>query len=221
MSLPARILRWILRFRHRCGYGVHSPYAFQLITDVIYNTLPYYAYAPLAEGLPYNLLLPGHYEPASGLSLKDLRLIFRLANHQAPTHIAHHGASPATLAHLAAARTTATITDLADLADKTEHPCTAEAKLPCGTETNLPYTAEFIYLDAPHHIAELTKHGLDTLPQETMIVVRSIHRDSTALAQWLTLRDDPAVTLTLDLWRFGIALRRPKTTHENYLVNYF
>ena len=207
MSLPARILRWILRFRHRCGYGVHSPYAFQLITDVIYNTLPYYAYAPLAEGLPYSLLLPGHYEPASGITLKDLRLIFRLANHQAPTHIAHHGASPATLAHLAAARTTATITDLAD---KTEHPCDEH-----------PCTAEFIYLDAPHHIAELTKHGLDTLPQETMIVVRSIHRDSTALAQWLTLRDAPAVTLTLDLWRFGIALRRPKTTHENYLVNYF
>ena len=32
------------RFRYRCGYGVHSPFAFSLITDVIYEKMPYYAY---------------------------------------------------------------------------------------------------------------------------------------------------------------------------------
>ena len=30
---------WLYRFRHRCGYGVHSPFAFNLITHVIYGTL--------------------------------------------------------------------------------------------------------------------------------------------------------------------------------------
>ena len=28
------------RFRYRCGYGVHSPFAFSLITDVIYEKMP-------------------------------------------------------------------------------------------------------------------------------------------------------------------------------------
>ena len=28
---------WLRRFRHRCGYGVHSPFAFNLITQVIYE----------------------------------------------------------------------------------------------------------------------------------------------------------------------------------------
>lgn len=200
-SLLSRITIWMRRFRHRCGYGIHSPYAFHLVTDVVYNPLPYYAYEPLTRQLPYNPLRLDRYEPASGLIAKDLRLIFRLVNHQAPTHIAQLGASPATIAHIRAARTTAAITTL----------------------TNAPSaaTASLVYLDAPHHIVTLRAIGLDTLPTSTMIIVRGIHRDDTARQQWLTLRDDTAITLTIDLWRFGIALRRPKTTPEHYVVSYF
>lgn len=44
-------LIWLFRFRHRCGYGVHSPYAFRFITDVIYEKTPYYAYAELDKKL--------------------------------------------------------------------------------------------------------------------------------------------------------------------------
>ena len=40
---------WLSRFRHRCGYGVHSPFAFSLITDVIYEKMPYYAYSSLKK----------------------------------------------------------------------------------------------------------------------------------------------------------------------------
>lgn len=40
---------WLSRFRYRCGYGVHSPFAFSLITDVIYEYTPYYAYHALQE----------------------------------------------------------------------------------------------------------------------------------------------------------------------------
>ena len=35
---------WLSRFRHRCGYGVHSPFAFNLITQVIYEYTPFYKY---------------------------------------------------------------------------------------------------------------------------------------------------------------------------------
>ena len=38
---------WLSRFRHRCGYGVHSPFAFNLITQVIYESTPYYKYKDL------------------------------------------------------------------------------------------------------------------------------------------------------------------------------
>ena len=79
MILPSyrllpRILRWFRRFRQRRGYGVHSPFAFEWITDVVYlQKAQYYAYAHLAE----------QHEAWQGvLSVKDARLLFRIANHQ-------------------------------------------------------------------------------------------------------------------------------------------
>ena len=35
---------WLMRIRHRCGYGVHSPFAFRFITEVIYENNAFYAY---------------------------------------------------------------------------------------------------------------------------------------------------------------------------------
>ena len=40
---------WLSRVRHRCGYGVHSPFAFELITCLFYEKTPYYAYKELAQ----------------------------------------------------------------------------------------------------------------------------------------------------------------------------
>lgn len=34
-----RIWNWCSRFRHRCGYGVHSPSDFFLITSVVYENI--------------------------------------------------------------------------------------------------------------------------------------------------------------------------------------
>ena len=68
-------LVWLARFRHRCGYGVHSPFAFRFITDVIYERHPYYAYRELDQRLP----LPMRLRQRRGL-----HLLLRLANHLQP-----------------------------------------------------------------------------------------------------------------------------------------
>ena len=68
-SPPIRTLRWLLRFRKRCGYGIHSPYAFAFVTGVIYEEGAYYAYAQLDDMVK-----------RGSLRGKDLRLLFRLAN---------------------------------------------------------------------------------------------------------------------------------------------
>lgn len=71
-------LVWLARFRHRKGYGVHSPYAFRFITDVIYERHPYYAYRELDKLLPF----PMHFRQRKGL-----HLLLRLANHLQPKTI--------------------------------------------------------------------------------------------------------------------------------------
>ena len=52
---------WLSRFRYRCGYGVHSPFAFSLITDVIYEKMPYYAYFSLKEEQKKMIKEQGYY----------------------------------------------------------------------------------------------------------------------------------------------------------------
>ena len=104
-----RFSRWLTRWRHRCGYGVHSPWAFSWITEVIYNDFAYYAYAPLHR----RRLLPAA-DPealAGALNEKDDRLLFRLANAAEAREIALVGAvGPREKAYLAAARTGARLT---------------------------------------------------------------------------------------------------------------
>jgi len=72
-NIFARIQLWLKRFRHRCGYGIHSPYAFNLVTQVIYQRGEYYAYASLAAA-----------REGAHLCEKDDRLLLRLANDWRP-----------------------------------------------------------------------------------------------------------------------------------------
>ena len=71
-------LVWLARFRHRKGYGVHSPFAFRFITDVIYEHHPYYAYRELDKKLPLSMRLRQR---------RGLHLLLRLANHLQPETI--------------------------------------------------------------------------------------------------------------------------------------
>lgn len=76
--ISKRTWNWLTRIRHRRGYGIHSPYAFNFVTGVVYESGHYYADAELKRY--YNQSC----EPQK-LRLKDYRLLFRLANFQHPT----------------------------------------------------------------------------------------------------------------------------------------
>lgn len=71
-----RLFIWLKRFRYRKGYGVHSPFAFNFITHVVYQKSPYYNYS-LLEELPKDI-----YE-----SEKMREFLFRLTNYIQPNSI--------------------------------------------------------------------------------------------------------------------------------------
>lgn len=80
---------WLRRFRHRCGYGVHSPFAFDLITRVIYEKAPYYKYKDLAE--EEEKLAPEKGVCWEYESRKVKRLLFRLVNYARPDTLVDFG----------------------------------------------------------------------------------------------------------------------------------
>lgn len=198
-NLALRVLRWLRRFRKRCGYNVHSPLAFDFITGVIYCTEAYYAYDSLRAPLAASLARLDEYDPSSGLAARDLRLLFRLANYEMPACIVCHGASPAVKAYLQAARPSATLAEGAKPEGK-------------GDGAVLCY-----YNKCEEGIAALAWDDRE----DGMVIVRGIHRDADAERGWQALCDHPDLTLTFDIGRFGIALRRPTLNRQHYIVNFF
>ncbi len=71
-------LVWLWRFPHRKGYGIHSPFAFSLVTQVLYSPGRYYAYDWLDE------LMPRWQRKFPSRRRACLRLLFRLANFWQP-----------------------------------------------------------------------------------------------------------------------------------------
>lgn len=78
MNVFRNCLEWFLRFRYRCGYGVHSPFAFDFITGVVFERGCYYAYQRLDREYPVGCLARFSHVR------KCRRFLFRLANYVHP-----------------------------------------------------------------------------------------------------------------------------------------
>lgn len=72
---------WYQRLRHAKGFGIHSPFAYRFITEVLNQRLPYYRYSEI------DLMATGRLRP------RDLRLVFRLATFFRTSNIRVTGAT--------------------------------------------------------------------------------------------------------------------------------
>ncbi len=88
---------WLARFRHRRGYGIHSPFAFDFVQGVVLESWHYYAYERLALQHPWWVRLL-HLRP-----LACCRLLFRLANYAHPRTVGFVGLLPTERAYILAA----------------------------------------------------------------------------------------------------------------------
>ncbi len=87
-------LVWLRRIRHRKGYGVHSPFAYDMLTQVIYSPGRYYDYTLLDAQFPgWNRLLLHRRMVID-------RLLFRLSNRWQPRRIYAPHASKRALTYL-------------------------------------------------------------------------------------------------------------------------
>ena len=93
---------WLCRIRHRCGYGVHSPFAFKFLVNVLYEKSPYYAYEELDKGLT----LKDRFRVR-----KILHLLLRISNWRQPDVILCLANKPEVVRYLEAGRKKARITD--------------------------------------------------------------------------------------------------------------
>ena len=191
---------WLLRFRHRCGYGIHSPFAWAKVTGVIYERGLYYAYAPLLTAHPMG---GGRHD---GMTLGDLRLLFRLSNDTHPRrgHIVIQKGLAAPAAYLRSGCKSCQWTT-ADSAKPT---------LPAAE------ALDFVYLDAPEAWPALAQQAVEQLSDGGALVIRGIHRKAADRAAWRRLQAQQQVRVTFDLYEFGLVYVEQRLNKEDYLISY-
>ena len=190
----------LLRFRHRCGYGIHSPFAWAKVTGVIYERGLYYAYAPLLTAHPMG---GGRHD---GMTLGDLRLLFRLSNDTHPRrgHIVIQKGLAAPAAYLRSGCESCQWTT-ADSANPT---------LPAAE------ALDFVYLDAPEAWPALAQQAVEQLSDGGALVIRGIHRKAADRAAWRRLQAQQQVRVTFDLYEFGLVYVEQRLNKEDYLISY-
>lgn len=194
---------WLSRFRHRRGYGVHSPFAFELITDVVYERHPYYAYG-LLDKETHEAVRHG----CVGGVRKVNRLLFRLVNRVQPRLIVEVGKVSASAFYLQSAKPTASYLFASDLSE-------------LFLERGVP--VDFLYLNdyrRPRLVRDAFEVCVGRTTPQSLFVVSGIHYSRQMQRLWRLLQRDERVGITFDLYDVGLLFFDRSKVKQHYIVSF-
>lgn len=197
---------WFLRFRHRCGYGVHSPFAFNLITGVIYEEYPYYSYEELIEKQKELALQENKHWSAESNKVKQL--LFRLVNYAQPSVIIDAGTVAASSLYLKAAKPSA---------DYTAAPELSELFLEKGAFVDFLYLHDYRHPDFVEGVFDVCASRVNI---KSMLVVEGIHYSKKMRKLWKRMCQDERTGISFDLYDLGILFFDKTKIKQAYIVNF-
>ena len=214
------------KLRHRKGYGVHSPFAYSVITEVIEEKTPYYAYQRMWRTYRDNRRAPVSYKVAC--------LLFRLANRFRAHEILEIGCDGGyTLLPLVLQDTRNRIRSVASDPMRSQFrrdfSWLGETRIAqvtfTGSLAEFPedYRPEMVIInDLP---AGMTSAGLWSwlethLPDNGIVWVRGIQPRQHLEELWDFICDFDGISVTMDLYSCGLAIRKPRFYKQHYTVSF-
>lgn len=195
---------WLTRIRKRCGYGVHSPFAFSLITGVIYEKKPYYAYKTLEKKQKGQQRADGWKKERKKIN----RLLFRLVNSVQPETIVEVGRLSTSSLYLQAAKPAADYLFASDLQE-------------LFLEADIPL--DFLYLNddrQPELLEEAFRVCADRAANESLFVIKGICYSKAMKKFWNRVKEDERVGITFDLYDVGLVFFDKTKIKQHYVVNF-
>lgn len=201
-----RLWIWCRRIRHSAGFGVQSPTDFFLITSVMYEKSPYYAYQTLSQE-HFDPLLP-HYRT------KVNRLLFRMVNYTQPHNLLEVGR---------------------DNGAAFKYMCTAKRDMQtCSIKSHEQQITirqlqekldEWKSLDCLHightlYYKAIYEKAVPHMNPGSWMIVGGIHATKNREAWWKQLQQDERTAITYDLYDIGFVFFDKKRYKENYIVNF-
>ena len=219
-----RLYNWIRRFPHRCGYGVHSPSDFYLITFVIYESLPYYKYKTLKAFRPLLYQYPHHREKVD-------RFFLRFANYlQLPSLLEVGTGSGLSACYLSAGNEKMRcVTINPSLPEDVLAVLSSIHSIENKRGDELELLAQYLdknKLDLVHIgytplYKEIWEMILPHVEAYTCVLVSHPYADSMKKQWWKSVIADSRVTVFFDLYDVGILFFNPKRCKEHCIVNFF
>lgn len=228
--------------KHRKGFGVHSPYAYSIITEVIEEKLPYYEYQTMHR----------LYSKASPMAEKQARLIFRLANRFKARNIAEicndggYTLLPLTLVD-SRNRITCIATDLridmctenlkwlkrerfnqATFVKKQDfrNLVNKNGEVSAEAQANLNQKFDMIIVNNHPFKGEaggdlkLIQWMVDHAAPEAVILVRGIQPSKNLETMWDAICDRDDLTVTMDLFDLGLGVFKNNYFKQHYIVSF-
>ena len=206
MITPRRIWNWCQRIKHRRGYGVQSPTDFFLITSVIYERRPYYAYRMLKSRM-YDYYLP-HYRD------KVNRLLFRLVNYYQPSNLIEVGRENGEAFSYMRAASQKMMAFSIRRKEKEMVLLQLERYL---EEVN---QIGCLHIGHTPFYKEVYESAISYVNQDSWFVVGGIHESGEKRMWWKQVKDDPRTGITYDLFDIGLVFFDKKRYKEHYIINF-
>lgn len=243
-------IRYLFCSRHWRGYGVHSPFAFELVTRVIEENLPYYKYG-LVERVrkaqkmsKRTLVMDGHEYKLHELASENIdsaygQLLFRLVNkYQSRNVVETNMRTGIASMYLAAPDAKVRVTTFGKEEELNELALhymketgfrnvgivqgTAKGKL--QEVLNGLDTLDFLLVNDCANGSDLDDRIGVCMPKaasQTIFVVEGIYSNESMTESWRRLQADPRVRVTVDLFRYGLVFFKDNLQKEDYYVRFF
>lgn len=203
MGIIKRRWIWLKRFRHRRGYGVHSPFAFDFLTNVVYERGEYYAYRELRQR---------HFSPAywwNGHTVKCRKFLFRLANYVHPSVIRIYGDAGEDMEDYLQAGCTSARFKHAEVRRR------GMQEAPSGKASD-----ELLYVCENVSPSQWTLLAGAAPTAHSVCLFCGIHGSAQALCHWEQVKRLPHVSVSFDLYDYGILFFDPSKQNQHYIVNF-
>lgn len=226
MNFLRRIYIWFKRFRYRRGYGVHSPFAFRLITDVVYERLPYYAYEELKQ---VRRQLP---KGSAVYPERVDKLLFRLANRFSPQRVVEVGTGAGlSLCYLSAARLEAQCVslcgeDAAGVCGEVVDPCknatvVAEPLMDAfRRELDIEPGVDLLHIAHTADYSQVFEEFLPYAGENSLVVIEGIYETKAKNEWWKQVVADERTGITFDLYDLGLVFFDRQKNKQHYVVNF-
>ena len=226
------------KLRYRKGFGVHSPFAYDLITTVIEERCRYYSYNAIELFLKKTLYPRMDHTKLlhqKKMERKKTRLLFRLVNRFNPQTILEIGTSwgisslymnaPHSAARQLCIEPDAEIAQVAKEVIKQSNIQLLSAHfdaLPTETIEKLN-PIEFVLIHASRSELSVEKvlgQIAPSLSPEAVVVIDGIRKNSFRQQEWKQLESFPKVTVSMDLYDMGLLFFFPKLNRQHYIVSF-